>query len=80
MVIGGLKCPYFSCHSDCELILREEELGREEDEGVGDLLQVREGEDGRRLRGKNAMLLILHLRKHLQQHCPKETVQPKRIC
>ena len=61
VVIGGLKCPYFSLHSDCELTSREEELGREEDEGVGDLLQVREGEDGRRLRGKNAMLLILHL-------------------
>ena len=60
MVIGGLKCPCFSRHSDCEFHSREEELCCEEDEGVGDLLQVREGEEGRRLRGKcNAVDTVL---------------------
>ena len=69
MVIGGLKCPYFSSHSDCELNSRphsrEEELGCEEDDGVGDLLQVREGEDGRglhqRMRYNAAAAVVLHV-------------------
>ena len=44
---------------------REEELGCEEDDGVGDLLQVREGEDGRglhqRMRYNAAAAVVLHV-------------------
>ena len=55
-MIGGLKCQYFSRRSERS---REDELGDEEDDGVGDLLQVREGENGRGLRRCNAAVNIL---------------------
>ena len=58
-MIGGLKCQYFSRRPESSAKSREDELGNKEDDGVGDLLHVREGENGRGLHRRNAAVNIL---------------------